>query len=88
MTPTELRRLRAALGVTGAELARALEVTDRTVRGWEAGVGRRGEPNPIPRAVAVLLRLALKSPSVRRELGISSRAHGERHRQGAAAAEG
>jgi hypothetical protein len=46
----------------------------RTVRTWEAGV-RDGKPYPIPLSVAVLVRLAVKNASVRRELGIPS--HGK-----------
>jgi DNA-binding XRE family transcriptional regulator len=69
MTPEELRAARAAFGLTGAEFAQAFDVTARTVRGWEAG-HRDGKPAPIPRPIAVLVRLALKHASVRRELGI------------------
>ena len=71
MTPEELRAARAAFGLTGAEFAQAFDVTARTVRGWEAG-HRDGKPSPVPRPIAVLVRLALKHASVRRELGIPS----------------
>jgi hypothetical protein len=41
------------------------------VRGWEAGRrDRNSEPVVVPRPIAVLVRLALKHASVRRELGI------------------
>jgi transcriptional regulator with XRE-family HTH domain len=73
MTPDELKRARAALGLTGEELARVFDVHIRTVRAWQAGA-RDGKPYPIPRSVAVLVRLALKNSSVRRELGIPSKA--------------
>ena len=43
------------------------------MRGWEAGRrDRNSEPVVIPRPIAVLVRLALKHASVRRELGIPS----------------
>ena len=71
MTPNELRRARAKLGLTGRELGIALDVNDRTVRAWESGQ-RDDKPCPIPRSIAVLVRLALTNPSVRRELGIVS----------------
>ena len=77
MTPDELRQARAALGLTGLELANALDVSDRTVRAWESGT-RDGKPSPIPQSIAVLVRLALKYASVRRELGINA---AENHRQ-------
>jgi hypothetical protein len=44
------------------------------VRGWEAGRrDRNSEPVVVPRPIAVLVRLALKHASVRRELGIPSK---------------
>ena len=45
MTPEELRAARAAFGLTGAEFAQVFDVSDRTVRGWEAG-HRDGNPAP------------------------------------------
>ena len=45
MTSEELRAARAAFGLTGAEFARVFDVSDRTVRGWEAGQ-RDGKPLP------------------------------------------
>jgi transcriptional regulator with XRE-family HTH domain len=72
MTSEELRAARAAFGLTGAEFARVFDVSDRTVRGWEAGQ-RDGKPSPVPRPIAVLVRLALKQASVRLELGIPSK---------------
>jgi DNA-binding transcriptional regulator YiaG len=68
MSPDELRKARAALKVTGEELGRALLVTDRAVRAWE----RDDKPTRIPGAVAILVRMALRNATVRRELGIKS----------------
>ena len=73
MTGEELSAARKAFGLSGAEFARVFDVSERTVRGWEKG--RRdinSNPVVIPRPVAVLVRLALKHASVRRELGIPS----------------
>jgi transcriptional regulator with XRE-family HTH domain len=74
MTREELRAAREAFGLTGAEFARVFDVSERTVRGWEKG-RRDIKSNPvvIPRPIAVLVRLALKHASVRRELGIPSK---------------
>jgi transcriptional regulator with XRE-family HTH domain len=69
MTAAELRQARAELGVTGEQLARALDVDVRTFRGWEGGA-RQGRPAPVPGSIAILVRLALKFANVRRELGI------------------
>jgi DNA-binding transcriptional regulator YiaG len=76
LTPEELKQARAALGLTGDDLAAALGVAGRTVRAWESGM-RDGKPAPVPQAIAVLLRLALKMPTVRRELGIRPKAAAE-----------
>jgi transcriptional regulator with XRE-family HTH domain len=73
MTSEELSAARKAFGLSGAEFARVFDVSERTVRGWEAGRrDRNSEPVVIPRPIAVLVRLALKHASVRRELGIPS----------------
>jgi DNA-binding XRE family transcriptional regulator len=78
MTPDELKKARAALGdirgrkLTGAELAKALGITDRTYRGYEAGFRRETEPVEIPAKIATMVRLALRNATVRRELGIKS----------------
>ena len=66
MTPAELENARAALGLTQGEIGKALGVTDRAVRYWLAGV------KPIPRMAEALIRLALTTAGVRRELGIAS----------------
>ena len=44
MTPEELRAARAAFGLTGAEFAQVFDVSDRTVRGWEAGLATANPP--------------------------------------------
>jgi transcriptional regulator with XRE-family HTH domain len=73
MTGEELSAARKAFGLSGAEFARVFDVSERTVRGWEAGRrDRNSEPVVVPRPIAVLVRLALKHASVRRELGIPS----------------
>jgi DNA-binding transcriptional regulator YiaG len=70
MTGDELQKARKRLGVTGEEFADAFDVSVRTLRGWEAGV-RSGKPVEVPRLVAILTSLALKNPTVRRELGLT-----------------
>ena len=70
MTGPELQQLRKRLGVTGAEFAKAFEVHERTLRSWEGSI-HKGRLVPVPRAVAILTRLALKDASVRRELGLT-----------------
>lgn len=55
MTPAEFRAARAALGMTQAELARALELTVRTIKGYERGAWDDSRPAPIPRTVALAL---------------------------------
>jgi DNA-binding XRE family transcriptional regulator len=72
VTPDELRQARATLGLTAVEFARVFDVNERTLRSWEYGVVH-GKPSPIPRPIALLVRLALKYASVRRELGIASK---------------
>ena len=69
MTPDELKAARAAFGLTAAEFARAFNVNPRTMRGWKAGAATR-KPMAIPVPIAILVRLALKNATVRRELGI------------------
>jgi DNA-binding transcriptional regulator YiaG len=72
MTREKLRTAREALGLTQAEFAQAFDVNIRTVKAWEAG-HHNDKPVPVPRLVAILVRLALKHASVRRELGIPSK---------------
>jgi DNA-binding transcriptional regulator YiaG len=47
VTPTELKRIREALGLTQEGLAESLGVTKGTVSRWEAGL--RGIPEPAAR---------------------------------------
>ena len=70
MTGPELQQARKRLGVTGAEFARAFDVHERTLRSWEGAI-HQGKLVPVPRAVAILTKLALKSQSIRRELGLA-----------------
>ena len=71
MTPEELKAARAALGVTQEEFAKAFKVDYRAVGAWEQGV-RNGRASKVPPAIAQIVRLALRHPVVRRELGIKS----------------
>ena len=71
MTPDELKAARAKLGLTQPEFARVFRVSPRAVGGWEQGE-RNGRPHKISKPVALLVRLALKHPTIRRELGIKS----------------
>lgn len=66
MNPDEFRQAREALGLKGLDFARIFHVSDRTVRAWESGATRWR----IPFATAMLIKLAVKFPQVRRELGI------------------
>ena len=68
MTADELRQARNRLGVSGAEFARAFDVSERTLRSWEGAIHNK-RLIPVPRAVAILTKLALKNPSIRLELG-------------------
>jgi DNA-binding transcriptional regulator YiaG len=64
MTPDELREARKSLGLTARQFAAVFDVNERTLLSWE-----RGEPRgPIPKPIAILVRLAVKHPLVRREL--------------------
>ena len=47
MTPDELKAARSTLGLTQVEFARAFQVSQRAVRGWEAGT-RNGRTHAIP----------------------------------------
>ena len=71
MTPEAFRAARKALGLTQIEFARAFAVSPRAVGGWEQGE-RNGHPHAIPPVVALLVKCALKHPTIRRELGIKS----------------
>jgi putative transcriptional regulator len=72
VTPDELKAAREKLGVTQVEFAKALEVSLRTLSGWEQGVRNDNTKHTIPAPVALLVKLALRHPVVRRELGIRS----------------
>jgi transcriptional regulator with XRE-family HTH domain len=71
MTPEQLRAAREQLGLTQAEFAEAFSVSPRAVGGWEQGM-RNGREHAIPAPVALLVEMALRHPTVRRELGIHS----------------
>lgn len=63
MTPAELREARQTLGLSAARFAAAVGVADgRTVRRWEAG------DREIPGSVAILVRLLLDMPAIRKRL--------------------
>ena len=67
MTPTELRTIRATLGLSAEAMASLLQVqSGRTVRRWEAG--EREVPGP----VAVILTALRESQAVRRYFGVSA----------------
>jgi transcriptional regulator with XRE-family HTH domain len=57
--------------LTQAEFAQAFKVDLRTVGGFEQGE-RNGRPSKMPPSLALLVRLALRHPMIRRELGIKS----------------
>src|SRR5262252_6989661 len=71
MTAAEFRLARKALKLTFADVSRLFELNERTVRGWERGK-RNGKPAPVPYAISLLMRLAVKHGIIRRELGIGS----------------
>jgi DNA-binding transcriptional regulator YiaG len=70
MTPAELTEAREALGLRSIDFARTFQISDRTLRAWEAGAPRWR----IPFATATLIKLAVKFPQVRRALGIAKKA--------------
>jgi DNA-binding transcriptional regulator YiaG len=70
LTPDELRQGRLALGLTVVQFADIFDVNERTLRSWEKGEAR----GPIPKPIALLVRLALRHAHVRRELGIPPKA--------------
>jgi DNA-binding transcriptional regulator YiaG len=53
MTPSHLKRLRAQLGLTQPELARAIGVHSMTVSKWETGIS--GIPEPVAKLVKRML---------------------------------
>ncbi len=63
--PHELRRARAALGLTQAQLAERLGVTQNTVARWE--VGLRGIPEPTARLIELIAKeVKAKKPTKRK----------------------
>jgi DNA-binding transcriptional regulator YiaG len=71
MTPEQFKAARLVLGLTQTEFAKAFQVSPRAVGGWEQGE-RNGRKHAIPPVVALLVRVAIKHPTIRRELGIKS----------------
>lgn len=71
MTPEEFKAAREALGLTQIEFAKVFQVSSRAVGGWEQGV-RNGRPHAVPPVIALFVNVALKHPTIRRELGIKS----------------
>lgn len=71
MNPDEIKAARAKLGLTQAEFAKAFAIDLRAIGGFEQGQ-RNGRPSKMPPPLALLVRLALRHPVVRRELGIKS----------------
>jgi DNA-binding transcriptional regulator YiaG len=63
--PMSGAQMQAALDATGFSqvgFARTIKVSDRTVRGWIAGNW------PVPRVVAMLLNLMIKTQSTKEDL--------------------
>ena len=63
MTPEELRRIRAALGLSKREMARRIGVAPRTIARWEDG------EHPIGLVYEKLIRLQLDAASLARKDG-------------------
>jgi len=62
--PRELRRARAGLGLTQAQLAERLGVTKNTVARWEVGI--RGIPEPTARLIGLIAKgVKAKKPTKR-----------------------
>jgi ribosome-binding protein aMBF1 (putative translation factor) len=65
MTPSDLRAARAALGMSGAALARELGINPRTLRRYEAATAKsRAE---IPRSIELAVRGLLAIAEMRGE---------------------
>lgn len=69
MTPEEFQAARTEFGLTKRDFAQVFDVNERTVRSWETGTVKGG-PAPIPRPIAMLVRLALRHAPVRKEMGL------------------
>lgn len=54
MTPSEFREARQSLGLTMRQLAKILDIDDRTIRRFEASPGSSTARNPNPIACQVL----------------------------------
>jgi len=54
VTPQELKRIRASLGLTQAQFAKQVGVTQNTVARWETGI--RGISEPAARLIERLLK--------------------------------
>jgi transcriptional regulator with XRE-family HTH domain len=62
MTGADLKDARRQLGLSQAQLVKALGVHLRTLSRWETDV------TPIPHRIVILIALALKSPKSRKSL--------------------
>jgi transcriptional regulator with XRE-family HTH domain len=72
LTGLELKRARQALGLTGAQFAKAFDVHETTLWRWENGrIRHNGKPTPVPETIAKLVEAALASPKMRRRLNIT-----------------
>jgi DNA-binding transcriptional regulator YiaG len=69
MTGAEFQAAREQLGLTQDQFSKIFHVSLRTVGGWEQGE-RNGTPQVVPLFVSLLMKVALKYPGIRRELGI------------------
>lgn len=58
MTPIDILTARQAMGWSRSDLAQRLNVSERTVRAWEAGVNKPSGPTST--AIAYLLRDVLE----------------------------
>ena len=69
MTPADFRAIRHRLGLSQAQLARALRVqSDRTIRKWEQG--ERDIPGPAQVLMALLVEVPAARKWLERESGV------------------
>jgi DNA-binding XRE family transcriptional regulator len=66
MTSEQFRAARAALGMTQAQLAAALEIHVFTIKCYERGTWADGRPAPVPRAIALALEALQTRAQARR----------------------
>ena len=59
MTPNEVKHARRMLGITQAELGRAIGVNRSTVNRWEAGI------HPVPEMAEKLIKMILKEEAIK-----------------------